>query len=115
MKIGRMLSLLMIVALALGAGIQAGPMAGCTDAPSVMGMADTPAAGAERHCGDMGQAPSGAGMACHGLCMASLIPPGIARAHGTLTATFVVPHESAVWRDRAVSPDPHPPRAVSHI
>jgi hypothetical protein len=113
MKI-RMLSVFMIVLLTLGSGIQAGPIAGCMDHAPMMGMADNVPADAERHCDETGRASVDAGMSCHGICMAPLVLPDIARAH-VAAARIVVPHQSVAWRDTAFSPDPHPPRPISHI
>jgi hypothetical protein len=114
MNMARMLSVLMVVVLALGTGVQAGSMAGCMDDSPMIGMADNSSADAGSPCGDTGRVSIDAKMVCHGICMAPVAPIDVARAYAP-SATTIVPRESVAWRDTAFSPDPHPPRADSRI
>lgn len=119
MIIGRILSILAIVALTLGTAVQAGGMAGCIESAPAMGMSMSAAVDSqpdvERHCDDNGKAMSHTAAACHGtLCMAPLMPVETAQLY-VPGITFAPLQRGAEWHDTAFSPDPHPPKPTSHI
>lgn len=126
MKIGHALSAFMIVVLMLATGLRAGPMAGCMEDVPAMGMsdvmgmtnamdmADDSPADAKRTCDETGKAKTDAATICHGICVAPMMPVDVVQPYVTVTILAASPGVMA-WRDTTVSPDPHPPRLISHI
>lgn len=122
----KVLSAFMIIVLVLATGLRAGPTAGCMeDAPAMgmsdvtgmttaVGMADDSQTDAERTCDDTGKASTDAVTICHGVCVAPMMAVDIVQTYATPMMFAALPGVME-WRDTTVSPDPHPPRLISHI
>jgi hypothetical protein len=114
MNIGRIASAFMIIALMLGNGLQASQMSGCMEDVPAMTTVNASQVDAERQCDHTGQAPAHVVTICHGICVAPIISVQVVQFSMPGVA-FVAPLGAMEWRDTTSSPEPHPPKPITHI